>query len=478
MNPMFLTLLGRKDRYAEIDVRTEAEADKQLAWRAATVTQLKSEFSYEALDEEAKTSYDLWVYRYEQSHQGQEFRRSDYIFTQMMGPQATLAQFLITFHKVDDETDMVAYVKRIGGVSIAIIDLLERAKIHASEGVRPPAFAYEGVIEEASNLVSGAPFTITGGDSPLWADALKKIAALEDGGLVDETRAKSLGEETKLALLTQFQPSMEALISWFSADLDNTDSIAQGVGSLPNGEAFYAHKLQISTTTDLTADEIHEVGLREVARITAEMEAVKTRIGFAGSLHEFFDFLKKDDQFFFPNTDEGRQAYISETEMRLTAIEAQLPDYFGILPKADLVVKRVEAFREQDGGAQHYSRGTPDGSRPGVYYAHLSDMRAMPKGELEGIAYHEGNPGHHMQISIAQELTSIPQFRAFGSYTAYVEGWGLYAELLAKEMGGYQDEYSEFGRLTNEMWRAVRLVVDTGLHSKGWTEEGAIAYFK
>jgi uncharacterized protein (DUF885 family) len=162
----------------------------------------------------------------------------------------------------------------------------------------------------------------------------------------------------------------------------------------------------------------------------------------------------------------------------LAFINAKLPEYFGILPKAPLVVKRVEAFREQPGAAQHYYPGTPDGSRPGIYYAHLSDMKAMPKNEMEAIAYHEGNPGHHMQISIAQELKSVPTFRTQAGFTAYAEGWALYSELLAKEMGAYQNDYSDFGRLITEMWRAVRLVVDTGLHSKGWTEQQAIDYFK
>ncbi len=208
------------------------------------------------------------------------------------------------------------------------------------------------------------------------------------------------------------------------------------------------------------------------------MVAIKDKVGFEGNLQEFFTFVKSDQQFFYPNTYEGRQGYISDTEDYLANINKQLPDFFGILPKADLVVKRVEAFREQDGAAQHYFPGTPDGSRAGVYYAHLSDMTAMPKNEMEGIAYHEGNPGHHMQISIAQELTGVPQFRTQARFTAYAEGWGLYAELLAKEMGGYQNDFSDFGRLVNEIWRAVRLVVDTGLHSKGWTEAQAIAYFK
>ena len=227
----------------------------------------------------------------------------------------------------------------------------------------------------------------------------------------------------------------------------------------------------------MTADEIHELGLREVARIKGEMDAIRERVGFKGSLPEFFEFVRSDPRFYFPNTDEGRAAYLDETRADLAAVKQVLPQFFGLMPKTDLVVKRVEAFREQPGAAQFYDQGTPDGSRPGVYYVHLIDMNAMPKPELESIAYHEGIPGHHLQISIAQALTGLPTFRTQAGYTAYVEGWGLYAEQLAKEMGRYQDPYSDFGRLGGEIWRAIRLVVDTGLHAKGWTEEQAVAYF-
>jgi len=169
---------------------------------------------------------------------------------------------------------------------------------------------------------------------------------------------------------------------------------------------------------------------------------------------------------------------LDDSTRYLDYIASKLPDYFGLLPKAKLVVRRVEAFREQDGAAQHYFRPTPDGSRPGVYYAHLSDMNAMPKPEMEAIAYHEGNPGHHMQIAIQQELTGLPIFRTRSFSTAYVEGWGLYAEQLTAEMGAYENDYTRFGQLTTEMWRAIRLVVDSGLHSKNWTEAQANAYFK
>jgi len=478
LSPMMLTFLGRKDHYDKIDIMTEAEEIRRLALQKQSVEELKANFDYEKLNSEAKISYDIWVHQYEEAAEGQQYNKNAYVFTQMQGIQAFAAQFLISFHKVDEEKDMVDYIKRISAVSQAISDLLVRAQDNANRGVRPPKFAYEGVIEQAQALITGLPFTSEGEDSALWADAQRKINSLLDAKKIDQTKADELLAQSKESLLNYFLPTYQSLVVWFEKDSVNTDEIATGVGKHPNGENYYNFKLKSSTTTNLTANEIHDIGISEVARITKEMLAIKNKVGFEGDLQAFFTFVKTDTQFFYPNTDIGRQGYISDTENYLSEINKQLPNFFGILPKADLVVKRVEAFREQDGAAQHYFPGTPDGKRPGTYYAHLSDMSAMPKNEMEGIAYHEGNPGHHMQLSIAQELSTIPQFRTQANFTAYAEGWGLYSELLAKEMGGYQNDFSDFGRLVNEIWRAVRLVVDTGLHSKGWTEAEAIAYFK
>ncbi len=477
-SPLSLTFLGRKERYDEIDDFSLAEQKRRLKIQGADVAELKANFEYNKLTAEGKMSYDIWVYQYESAKEGEQYAHNAYIFTQMQGIQAFAAQFLINFHKVDDVSDMHAYNKRIAGISKGISELLTQAQYNAELGVRPPKFAYQGVIEQAKNLITGQPFTDAEQDSALWADAQSKVNALLTAEKIDQATAEQLLADSKLALNSHFLPTYQALVAWFEQDIVNTDEIATGVGKQKNGEAYYNYRLKTSTTTQLTDEQIHQIGLDEVARITGEMQAIKTKVGFKGSLHEFFAFIKSDDQFYYPNTDEGRQGYITDTDTYLTFINEQLPKYFGILPKADLVVKRVEAFREQDGAAQHYSSGTPDGSRPGVYYAHLSDMRAMPKNEMEAIAYHEGNPGHHMQISIAQELTSVPQFRTQAGFTAYSEGWGLYSELLAKEMGAYQNDYSDFGRLITEIWRAVRLVVDTGLHAKGWNEQQAIAYFK
>lgn len=475
-SPLRKTSLGRKDDYDKIDDVSEAAGDAQLAWARASVEELRRTFDYERLTPEAKTSYDLWVFGLEQAEKAMPFRRRAYAFNQMGGAHTGLPQALITQHRVDDAADMRAYIARIGGVARAIDQLLERAKLAAGEGVHAPRFAYAAVRQQATALVTGAPFAGTG-DAPLWADAKAKIDALASSGKVDAATADELRAAARAALVDSFKPSYDALIAWVDADVANSDEVATGVWKLPDGPAFYAQRLAAETTTDMTAEQIHALGLREVERIHGEMDAIRRQVGFAGTLNEFFAFIRTDPRFRFPNTDEGREAYLAEARADIAAVKQRLPQFFGLLPKADLVVKRVEAFRELPGAPQHYEQGTPDGSRPGTFYVHLIDMNAMPKPELETVAYHEGIPGHHLQISIAQELTGLPKFRTQSFFNAYTEGWGLYAERLGKEMGRFQDPYSDFGRLSAELWRAIRLVVDTGLHAKGWTEEEAVRYF-
>jgi uncharacterized protein (DUF885 family) len=475
-SPIQRTFLGDKKDYDKIDDLSEAAQDRQLAWQRAAADEMKATFDYAKLTPEAKTSWDVWLYQAEAAEKAAAFRRQNYVFTQMQGAQAFLPQFIIAFHEVADERDMNAYVARIGGVARAIDQLLEIAKTNAAAGTRPPRFAYDGVIEQARAIVTGAPFT-AGADSPVWADVKTEVKKLQDAGTIDPAKADALLAAAKAEIEGKLGVSYKALVAWFEADRANAAEVASGVGGLTNGAAYYAERLANNTTTSMTPDEIHALGLAEVARIHAEMETIKNAVSFKGTLQDFFKYSREDGRFFFPEGDAGANAYIAEATAKLDFIKGRLPDYFGILPKADLVVKRVESFREQPGAAQHYFPGTPDGARPGIYYAHLSDMRAMPKHQLEVIAYHEGNPGHHMQISIAQELTSVPKFRTQAGFTSYVEGWALYSELLAKEMGAYEDPYSDFGRLSTELWRAIRLVVDSGLHAKGWTEQQAVDYF-
>ena len=477
-SPIQLTFQGRKDLYDRLDDMSEKAQLDQVAWQKASVEEMDRTFDYAKLSDEGKFSYDLWKLQYENARDGIPFIGEGYAFDQMNGAQSFLPTLLISFHKVEEESDYTAYVSRLKAVGQAFDQLLERARKSAGQGVRPPKFAYEGVVEQSRKVITGAPFS-AGKDSAIWADAQAKADALVKNGKINAERATALKEEARKALLEQFKPAYERVIAWSEEELPKAAVNAAGVGTRhTNGKPYYEYQLRQMTTTDMTAEEIHALGLKEVERIRAEMTALKDKVGFKGDLDAFFAFIDSDPQFNFPNTDAGRQAYIDEATRAIANIKKELPNYFGLLPKADLVVKRVEAFREQDGAAQHYYPGTPDGSRPGVYYAHLSNMNAMPKPELEVIAYHEGLPGHHMQIAIAQELTGVPKFRTQAGFTAYQEGWGLYSEWLAKEMPNtYQDPYSEFGRLSSEMWRAIRLVVDTGLHAKGWTEQQAVEYF-
>ena len=476
-SPMQMTFLGRKDRYGEVDDMSIEAEQEQLAWLKGTVDELKSSFDYDKLSNEAKTSYDVWVYQYEQAKRNAEFRQYDYVFDQMRGAHTFMPQFLLNFHRVDTKADMDAYISRLGEGARALEQLLVRAEKQVEQGIRAPRFAYELIIEESEKVITGAPFT-EGEDSAFMADANKKIDGLLAQELIDQQTAEALRTEAADVLYKRVMPVYEQIIGFFESDIENTPEVATGMHRFDGGIEFYNAMLKNYTTTDMTADEIHQLGLTEVERLNNEMLKIKEQVGFDGDLQEFFTFIRTDEQFFYPDTDEGAQMYIEDSKKYLAFINERLPDYFGILPKADLVVKRVESFREQDGAAQHYYPGTPDGSRPGIYYAHLSDMTAMPKNEMEAIAYHEGNPGHHMQISIAQELDSVPEFRTQAGFTVYSEGWGLYSEQLAKEMGAYQNPYSDFGRLITEIWRAVRLVVDTGMHAKGWTEEDAVKYFE
>ena len=478
-SPIQLTFLGRKELYDQIDDLSTAGIRKQAAWLQATVGEMEGKFDYDALDPEAQLSWDLWKKQAERAQAGLAFLEHGYPFDQMNGMQSQAPMFMINFHKVDEESDYVAYVSRLRKFGTAFDQLLERGRASSASGIRPPRFAYEGVIEQSRKVISGAPFD-DGGDSALWADAQAKADALAKDGKITAERADELKQDARQALLEVVKPAYERVIAFAESELPKAAVNPSGVGRThPDGAAYYAYQLKRNTSTDMTAGQIHELGLSEVKRLRGELAKVQERIGFEGDLQAFFKHMQDDPARLFPNTDAGRQAYIDEATEVIDNIKQHLPEYFGLLPKADLVVKRVEAFREQDGAAQHYYPGTPDGSRPGIYYAHLSDMDSMPKTELEVIAYHEGLPGHHMQISIAQELEDIPRFRTQARTTAYSEGWGLYAEWLAKEMPGtYQDPYSEYGRLMSEMWRAIRLVVDTGMHAKGWTEQEAVDYFR
>lgn len=475
MEPQWLARLGRKTQYDKLTDQSEAALARRLAWRRESVAGMKRQFDRARLGEDARTSYDIWALELERAEEEYRWRGHAYVFGRG-GAHTSLPNFMINVHTVDDVADMEAYVARVTAIGPALDVETEKARRAAEAGVRMPRFAYDQSLLEVRRVTTGAPFD-GAADAALFADAKGKIAALRTAGKIDDARATQLTQAVATAMTSTMKPAYDRLGAWLAADREKASPEPQGAVALPDGRACYDALLRQQTTTAMTADEIHALGLAEVARIRAEMEALKAKIGFTGKLEEFFVFMRTDDRFYVSNDDAGRTAYLKLAEGYLSAMKAALPKSFGRIPKSDLIVKQVEAYRAEPGGAAHYNSGAVDGSRPGVFYVHLADTRATPTYEIEGTSYHEGWPGHHMQISLAQEMTGVPTFRTQYKYGAYVEGWGLYVELLAKEVGFYQDPYSDFGRLGREIWRAIRLVVDTGIHAKGWSEAQALEFY-
>ena len=477
-SPQTKTRLGDKSDYDSLNDYSVAGFEEQLAWRRQSVDAMRVGFDYGLLNEDGKLSYDMWSYSLDRAEAAVPFRQHGYIFGRG-GPHASLPNFLINYHRIDDASDIDAYLSRLGELDRVFGELLDRARSASSAGIRQPAFAYDFAIAEIDRVTSGIPFNTNDSspNSPIWTDIQGKIEALVETDLISSDQAQEYIAQAQEVLAGEVMSSYKEILAWLEQDKAFASEVSQGVWALPDGENYYNYRLAQMTTLAFTADEIHEIGLAEVARLHGSMEEIKNAVDFEGSLQDFFVFMREDDRFYFPNTDEGREDYLDLNNEYLDSITLKLPQFFGRLPKAQLEVRRVESFREQAGAAQHYASGTPDGSRPGVFYSHMSDMTTLPIFQLEDVAYHEGNPGHHMQISIQQELTDLPRFRTQYRTTAYTEGWGLYAEWLAKEMGAFEDPYSDFGRLSGELWRAIRLVVDTGIHSKQWNEERAVQYF-
>ena len=477
-SPQTKTRLGDKSDYGSLNDYSVAGSDEQLAWRRQSVAAMQADFDYTLLNEDGKLSYDMWSYSLDRAEAAVPFRQHGYIFGRG-GPHSSLPNFLINYHRVDDASDIEAYLSRLGELDRVFGELLDRARSASRAGIRQPAFAYDFAMNEINRVTSGVPFSTTDSspNSPIWTDIQGKIQALVEADFISSDQAQEYIAQAQEILAGEVMSSYQEILAWLEQDRAFASEMSRGVWALPDGDNYYNYRLAQMTTLAFTADEIHEIGLAEVERLHRLMEEIKNAVNFEGSLQDFFVFMREDDRFYFPNTDEGRQDYLDLNNVYIDAITLKLPDYFGRLPKAQLEVRRVESFREQAGAAQHYAAGTPDGSRPGVFYSHMSDMSTLPIFQLEDVAYHEGSPGHHMQISIQQELTGVPRFRTQYRTTAYTEGWGLYAEWLAKEMGAFEDPYSDFGRLSGELWRAIRLVVDTGIHARQWSEERAVQYF-
>lgn len=469
-SPERQSYLGIKRDQSRWDERTEEHESQELQIARGNLARLRAEFHFQELDEQARLSYRLFEELAIRDIEGYRWRQHRYPITPLGGVHSGIPAFLINIHRVDTVADAQAYIERLRGVPRLIDQTIAQLETSAKAGVVFPRFGYPQIIETAMNVISGAPFD-QGEDSTLLADFRTKTEALD----IDQAERDRLLAAAVVAMTESLQPAYLDLVAYLES-LEARAGDDPGVWRLPEGDAYYAWTLRRYTTTDMSADEIHEAGLSEVARIQAEMLPLMAQLGFDGSLAEFFAFMREDPRFYLPETDESRDRYLEQARAVITDMESRLPALFRLRPEADLVVKRVEPFREATAGRAFYESPAADGSRPGTYYVNLHRMADMPVYQLEALAYHEGIPGHHMQVAIAYEMEDLPRFRRYARFSAYTEGWGLYAELLPKEIGLYTDPYQDLGRLAAELWRACRLVVDTGIHHNRWAREEAVAY--
>ncbi len=471
-SPMMQTRLGQKTDYGKWDDFSHLKYAEDLKKAKNRLEYLKK-VEVEALNEQTRLSYDLYRQKIENEIADYDYRFYNYPVNQMFGYHAELPAFLINMHSIDSVSDAQAYISRLEKIPGVMEEVIGNLKIREQNGIVPPVFVFEKVLDASRNVLKGKPFGKSTDESALLKDFKVKTEDLE----IPAKEKKELLNAAENALVKNVKPAYENLISFLEIQQKRANNDA-GAWKFPKGDDFYKNALKRTTTTNLSAEEIHQIGLKEVARIHTEMEEIKDEVGFDGTLQDFFEFMRSDEQFYYANDSIGRKKYLNEATAIINTMKARLDDLFLTKPEADLVVKAVEPFREKSAGKAFYQQPAIDGSRPGTYYANLYDMAAMPTYQMEALAYHEGIPGHHMQIAIAQELDNIPQFRKFSFYTAYVEGWGLYSELLPKEIGFYKDPYSDFGRLAMELWRSCRLVVDTGIHAKKWTRQEGIEYYK
>ncbi|MEX2051870.1 MAG: DUF885 domain-containing protein [Steroidobacteraceae bacterium] len=472
-SPIFQAQLGMKGPdYGKWNDFSDAEAQRQNELTRQDLEQLRAKFKYDALSDGMKISYRIFELQQETALENFPWRFHGYAFQTQNNAVTALVTFMQNIHRVDDVSDAEAYISRLKGTELAYRQLNETMNIAAARGIVPTSFSFDPVLADCRAVLAGAPFDESGKDSAILADFRGKVEKLQ---LADAEKKRLLDEGTA-AMRGPMKAALSSTIASIEA-LRSKSPGPHGVWKLPDGDDYYKSQIEFWTTVPgLTAEQIHETGLAEVARIRGEMEAIMRKAGFKGDLPAFFEHLRTDPANFFPNTDAGKQAYLDQSKAYIDAIYVDVGNYFNVLPKAPLEVRRVEEWREETAPIAFYNQPTPDGSRPGIYYVNLHDMTTRQKHEMETVAYHEGAPGHHFQIAIQQELEGVPTFQKFAFFGAYIEGWGLYAERLAKEQGRFADPLQDFGRLQNEMLRAARLVVDTGAHAKKWTREQMIEY--
>jgi len=453
---------------------TVEERDRAREINARMLAEVR-EFNRSKLEGEDALTYDLLEMLYEDAAATDRFdwmtSEGAYPFDQMNGVQVQLPNFLLTVHVVKNAKLARNYVERLSQFDDRIDEGVEEMARQQSLGATPPVSVIEKSRAPIADFLKPEPEA-----HPLvvnFEEKLEKLDALDADERAELVRqAETYVRDETYPAYRRLDRALEALIP-VAAEIE-----ADGVVRLPDGEAFYAAMLRQNTTTEMSPDEVHRVGLEEVERISAEADAIFTSVGLSeGTVGERLAALGRDPAFQFEPTDEGREQILEGYRTILKDMEKRLPEYFATIPPQEIEVARVPEFREKGSAGAYYQPAAMDGSRPGTFYANLRDVTETPKWTMKTLAYHEGIPGHFFQISYQQNLKGLPLIRQFPITSAYTEGWALYTERLAKEMGVYaNDPYGDLGRLQAELFRAVRLVVDTGLHAKGWTREEAIDY--
>lgn len=458
-----------------LDFHSDKLTDASMAHGDARAVKLKRDYASlklydrESLDEDGKLSYDILDYFLGQQAANERWRYHDFPVNQMFGVQSTLPDFMVQAHQVASATDARNYIQRLRLFPTKFGQVLEGLKHRESIGVLPQRFVVDKVLDQMRNFTDEPPE-----QHLLYKNLSDKLDSLDQTISVDDKAA--LLAEARTAIADAVYPAYAELIDYFQ-HLQQRVRGNDGAWSLPDGLAYYNDQIKVHTTTDMTADEIHAIGLAEVARISAEMDAILRAEGLTeGGIGERVKQINERPDQLFPDTDEGRKQILAEYQRIIDEISAGLDPYFDVRPKAGVEVKRVPEFAEKTAPGAYYQSPAMDGSRPGVFYANLRNMKEVPRFTMRTLAYHEGVPGHHFQIAIMQELTGVPTFRRLLGFTAYAEGWALYTERLAWEAGFQSNPLDNLGRLRDEMFRAVRLVVDTGMHAKHWSREQAIAY--
>ena len=463
LNPLAATSIG-DNRYNHLyvasfseDARAKSRAlDEQYLARLQAIPR-------ESLDEEHRLTHDVFRRNLESGLRGLQFPSHLQPLNQFYNFGSSFAQLgsgtgIHPFKTVKDYDD---FLSRVRGFTEAVDIAIANMRRGMEAGIVQPRVLMEAALPQLAAHVVEDP------EKSLFFGPIRNMPA--SFAQADRER---LTAAYQAAIRDQIVPAYRKLHDFVQDEYLPRARSTAGLGALPNGRAWYEHMVRTSTTTDLTPDQIHQIGLAEVARIHREMEKVKEQVGFRGDLQAFFRHLSTDPRFKY----NSREEMLADYRNAKARIDATTDRLFDVRPRADYEIRPVEPFRERSAAGGSYMAASPDGSRPGVFYLNTYDPQSRPRSGMESLLLHEGSPGHHFQISIQRELENLPRIRRFGGFTAYSEGWGLYAESLGKELGLYTDPYQYYGALAGELWRAIRLVVDTGIHSKGWTREQAIEY--